>query len=153
MRLPLVADVIPHIGEEVEDLTATLYEVQPTFINVVPRILEKIASQVVIGIQRSSYVKRLAYAAAMAYRIACRARRWAGKEPGLAFRELCAGDAPRVPPLLKKAGLSKIRTILCAGAPLPQKIQETWEVWGVNVRNLYGITEGGYVLCQRAAFP
>jgi long-chain acyl-CoA synthetase len=37
--LPLVARVIPHIGEEVEDLLGTLYEVQPTFLNVVPRIL------------------------------------------------------------------------------------------------------------------
>jgi long-chain acyl-CoA synthetase len=56
-------------------------------------------------------------------------------------------------PLLKKTGLSKIRAVFCAGAPLPFKIQEVWEVWGVNVRNLYGITEGSYVLCQRDAFP
>jgi long-chain acyl-CoA synthetase len=28
-----------------------------------------------------------------------------------------------------------------------------WQIWGVNVRNLYGITEGGYVLCQDGAFP
>ena len=154
MCLPLIADVVPHIGEEVEDLPGTLYEVQPTFINVVPRILEKIASQVVIGMQRSSYVKRLAYGAAVRvgelYRAAC----WKGNVPGLAVRTLYGLATHLVfRPLLKKAGLSKIRTILCAGAPLPQKIQETWEIWGVNVRNLYGITEGGYVLCQRAAFP
>ena len=39
--LPLVAEVVPHIGEEVEDLLGTLYEVQPTFLNVVPRILRR----------------------------------------------------------------------------------------------------------------
>ena len=154
MHLPLVADVIPHIGEEVEDLMGTLYEVQPTFINVVPRILEKIASQVVIGMQRSSYVKRLAYAAAMRVGERYRAKRWAGQELGLVSSALYGLATHLVfRQLLKKAGLSKIRTILCAGAPLPQKIQETWEIWGVNVRNLYGITEGGYVLCQRPAFP
>jgi long-chain acyl-CoA synthetase len=154
MHLPLVADVIPHIGEEVEDLMGTLYEVQPTFINVVPRILEKIASQVVIGMQRSSYVKRLAYAAAMRVGERYRAKRWAGQESGLVSSALYGLATHLVfRQLLKKAGLSKIRTILCAGAPLPQKIQETWEIWGVNVRNLYGITEGGYVLCQRPAFP
>jgi len=54
---------------------------------------------------------------------------------------------------LRKVGLSKIQAILCAGAPLPLKIQEMWQVWGVNVCNLYGITEGGYVLCQGPAFP
>lgn len=154
MYLPLVADVVPHIGEEVEDLPGTLYEVQPTFLNVVPRILEKIASQVVIGMQRSSYLKRRAYRLAMRGGERYRAVRWAGGEPGLGLRATYALARQLVfRPLLKKAGLSKIRTILCAGAPLPSKIQETWEVWGVNVRNLYGITEGGYVLCQRDAFP
>ncbi len=153
MYLPLVADVIPHIGEEVEDLPGTLYEVQPTFINVVPRILEKIASQVTIGMQRSSWAKRLCYAAAMRIGQRYLTKHWADEQPGLVSRALYGLAMHLVfRPLLKKAGLSKIRTVLCAGAPLPSKIQETWEVWGVNVRNLYGITEGGYVLCQRAAF-
>jgi long-chain acyl-CoA synthetase len=154
MCLPLVADVIPHIGEEVEDLPGTLYEVQPTFLNVVPRILERIASHVVIGMQRSSRVKRLAYAAAMRVGEHYRAALWKGERPGLSLGALYAAATHLVfRPLLKKAGLSKIRAVLCAGAPLPPKIQETWEIWGVNVRNLYGITEGGYVLCQRDAFP
>ena len=152
--LPLVAEVIPHIGEEVEDLLGTLYEVQPTFLNVVPRILEKIASQVVIGMQRSSPVKRRIYSWAMAIGARYRQALWAGREPGVSLRVLNALAAALVfQPLLRKVGLSKIQAILCAGAPLPLKIQEMWQVWGVNVRNLYGITEGGYVLCQGPAFP
>jgi long-chain acyl-CoA synthetase len=152
--LPLVADVIPHIGEEVENLPGTLYEVRPTFLNLVPRILEKIASQVVIGIQRSSFVKRGAYAWAMGVGERYRSSTWKGSKPGflLALQQQIA-DLLVFQPLLRKAGLCKIRAILCAGAPLPPKIQEQWEIWGVNVRNLYGITEGGYVLCQRDAFP
>src|SRR5262249_25710707 len=55
-------------------------------------------------------------------------------------------------PLLRKVGLPRIQAVLCAGAPLPPKIHEMWEIWGVNVRNLYGITEGGYVLCQGPSF-
>jgi long-chain acyl-CoA synthetase len=154
MCLPLVADLIPHIGEEVEDLPRTLYEVQPTFINVVPRILEKISSQVIIGMQRSSLVKRHAYAWAMGVGTRYRQERWAGARPGLTLRVLHLLAKWLVfQPLLRKAGLSKIRAVFCAGAPLPLKIQELWEVWGVNVRNLYGITEGSYVLCQRGAFP
>ena len=152
--LPLVAEVIPHIGEEVEDLLGTLYEVQPTFLNVVPRILEKIASQVAIGVQRSSPVKRQVYRWAMAAGVRYRQALWGGRRPGLVLTVLNRLAAALVfQPLLRKVGLSKIETILCAGAPLPLKIQETWEVWGVNVRNLYGITEGSYVLCQGSAFP
>ena len=154
LYLPLVADVVPHTGEEVEDLPRTLYEVQPTYLNVVPRILEKIASQIIIGIQRSSLIKRRVYGWAMRAGGAYRARQWSGKRPGLALSVLRGLAVALVfQPLLKKAGLSKIRTIFCAGAPLPLKIQELWETWGVNVRNLYGITEGSYVLCQRGAFP
>ena len=81
--LPLVAEVVPHIGEEVEDLLGTLYEVQPTFLNVVPRILEKIAiAGRSIGIQRSSLVKRRIYAWAMAIGARYRRARWAGRRPG-----------------------------------------------------------------------
>jgi long-chain acyl-CoA synthetase len=152
--LPLVADVVPHIGEEVEDLLGTLYEVQPTFLNVVPRILEKIASQVVIGMQRSSFGKRHIYTSAMAIGTRYRQAIWAGRRPSLALSLLHKLAAAAVfQPLLRKIGLSKIQAILCAGAPLPLKIQEMWQVLGVNVRNLYGITEGGYVLCQGPAFP
>jgi long-chain acyl-CoA synthetase len=152
--LPLVAQVVPHIGEEVEDLLGTLYEVQPTFLNVVPRILEKIASQVVIGMQRSSPVKRQLYRWAMASGARYRQALWKGREPGLGLSVLNAlATAFVFQPLLRKVGLSKIKAVLCAGAPLPMKIQEMWQVWGVNVRNLYGITEGGYVLCQGPAFP
>jgi long-chain acyl-CoA synthetase len=151
--LPLVAEVVPHIGEEVEDLLGTFYEVQPTFLNVVPRILEKIASQVVIGIQRSSPVKRRIYAAAMAVGTRYRQKMWSGKRPGFALSLLNGLAAALVfQPLLRKIGLSRIEAVLCAGAPLPMKIQEMCQVWGVNVRNLYGITEGGYVLCQGPAF-
>jgi long-chain acyl-CoA synthetase len=152
--LPLVADVIPHIGEEVENLPGTLYEVRPTFINVVPRILEKISSQIVTGIQRSSFIKRAAFAWAMHVGGRYRASAWSGRKPGLLlFAQQWIANQLVFQPLLRKAGLCNIRAILCAGAPLPQKIQEQWEIWGVNVRNLYGITEGGYVLCQRDAFP
>ena len=79
--LPLVADVVPHIGEEVEDLLGTLYEVQPTFLNVVPRVLEKIASQVVIGMQRSSSVKRRSLYRAMAVGARYREARGPGAGP------------------------------------------------------------------------
>lgn len=152
--LPLVADVVPHIGEETENLMGTLYEVQPTFLNVVPRILEKLAAQVTTGIQRSSRLKRHAYAAAMAAGLRYRRALWQGRRPGLgtalAYR---LAQATVFQPMLRKMGLSKMRAVLCAGAPLPAKVHEMWQVWGVNVRNLYGITEGGYVLCQAGAFP
>ena len=55
MCLMLIADVVPHIGEETENLRETLIEVEPTFFHAVPRIWEKIASQILVNIDRSTF--------------------------------------------------------------------------------------------------
>src|SRR5262249_38540963 len=65
MCLMLIADVIPHIGEDTENLRQTLVEVEPTFFHAVPRIWEKFASQILVNVDRSTLLKRLAYKAAM----------------------------------------------------------------------------------------
>ena len=55
-------------------------------------------------------------------------------------------------PMLMKIGMHKLRAALTAGAPIPPPIQSLWQVWGVNLRNLYGITEHTLVLCQSERF-
>jgi long-chain acyl-CoA synthetase len=55
-------------------------------------------------------------------------------------------------PMLMKVGMHKLRAALTAGAPIPQPIQALWQIWAVNLRNLYGITEHTLVLCQCEAF-
>lgn len=152
--LPLIADVIPHIGEEVENLVQTLHEVQPTFFHGVPRIWEKIASQLLVGIDRSSPLKRLAFKAATAIGSRYRENRWQGRGApwilGLAYwlaRKLV------FQPMLLKVGLAGLSSALTAGAPIPPRVQAIWQIWGVNLRNLYGITEGTLVTCQTGDFP
>ena len=154
MCLTLIADVVPHIGEDTENLRQTLIEVEPTFFHAVPRIWEKFASQILVNIDRSTLLKRLAYKAAMSvgdrYARYRRQRRpsplWLafayGLARGLVFK-----------PMLMKIGMHKLRAALTAGAPIPPAIQSLWQVWGVNLRNLYGITEHTLVLCQSERFP
>ena len=154
MCLTLIADVVPHIGEDTENLRQTLIEVEPTFFHAVPRIWEKFASQILVNIDRSTLLKRLAYKAAMSvghrYARYRRQRRpsplWVaiayGLARGLVFK-----------PMLMKIGMHKLRAALTAGAPIPPPIQSLWQVWGVNLRNLYGITEHTLVLCQSERFP
>jgi long-chain acyl-CoA synthetase len=55
--------------------------------------------------------------------------------------------------MLKKLGLHRVRVALSAGAPLPADVQALWQVWGVNLKNLYGQTEGGVVTAQFEPFP
>ena len=152
--LPLVTDCVPHIGEEPENLMGTLFEVQPTFLNVVPRILEKLAAQIVTGIRRSSPLKRVVYQWAETIGQRYCHILWKNQKPDPLLR-LAYWVSRHVvfKPLLTKIGLSKTQSILCAGAPLPPKVHAQWQTYGVNVRNLYGITEGGFVLCQGGEFP
>jgi long-chain acyl-CoA synthetase len=151
--LMLIADVIPHIGEEPENLRETLTEVEPTFFHAVPRVWEKIASQILVNIDRSTRLKRLAYSAAM--RIGRRHAQalWQRRKPSppLALAYAIA-RALVFRPMLLKVGMHQLRAALTAGAPIPQPIQALWQTWGVNLRNLYGITEHTLVLCQCEPF-
>jgi long-chain acyl-CoA synthetase len=54
--------------------------------------------------------------------------------------------------MLMKVGLQRLQAALTAGAPIPPPIQAMWQIWGVNLRNLYGITEHTLVLCQSEPF-
>lgn len=151
--LMLIADVMPHIGEEVENLRETLVEVEPTFFHAVPRVWEKMASQIQVNVDRADPFKRMNYRLAMAI-----ARRhvkyvWARKAPPvwLSAAHLLARQLV-FKPMLMKVGLHKLRAALTAGAPIPPTVQAVWQTWGVNLRNLYGITEHTLVLCQSDPF-
>ena len=153
MCLHLIADVVPHMGEEAENLRETLVEVEPTFFHAVPRVWEKIASQIQVNIDRSDPVKKFSYRAAL--NIARRHMKyvWAHKRPPL--RLAAAYRLARTlvfKPMLMKVGMHRLQAALTAGAPIPPPVQATWQSWGVNLRNLYGITEHTLVLCQSESF-
>jgi long-chain acyl-CoA synthetase len=152
--LMLIADVVPHVGEEVDNLRETLTEVEPTFFHAVPRVWEKIASQIQVNIERSDPVKRLCYRAAMGVAEGYTRRRWQNR-PVSVWQRTAYRLARQLVfrPMLMKVGLHKLRAALTAGAPIPNQVQAVWQCWGVNLRNLYGITEHTLVLCQTGDFP
>src|SRR5262249_20613101 len=118
MCLMLIADIIPHIGEDTENLRQTLVEVEPTFFHAVPQTGEKFASQILVNVDRSALRKRLAYKAAMSVGHRHAKSRWQrqrspfwlaiayGLARGLVFK-----------PMLMKIGMHKLRAALTAGAP------------------------------------
>jgi long-chain acyl-CoA synthetase len=151
--LMLIADVVPHIGEETDNLRETLTEVEPTFFHAVPRVWEKIASQILVNIDRSTAIKRLAYGAAMLVARRYTKCLWVRQRPSLWLAASYQIARTLVfKPMLMKVGLHKLSAALTAGAPIPPTIQALWQIWGVNLRNLYGITEHTLVLCQSEPF-
>src|SRR5262245_7843536 len=143
ITLPLLADVIPHYPEAADAFAEALFEVAPTFLFTVPRYLQKFAAQLLVGLEATSAVKRRAYRLAMAIGRAALRRPW---ETRLLTWRAAAEWVARVPVfrwLLAKVGLAHTRCVLSSGAPLPREVALLWQVWGVNVLEVYGQTEAG----------
>jgi len=153
VTLPLLSKLVPHFGEDLEDLPRTLFEVAPTVLFSVPRYLQKFASQVLVAIGNTTPVKRAAYELAMrTARTQARAR-WDGNHAEtFAYR---VARALVFRPVLEKLGLDALELVISGGAPLPPETMALWQMWGVNLCEIYGQTEeaGAIIAGQRGPFP
>src|SRR6266513_787158 len=153
ITLPLLCGLLPHFGADSEDLPQTLYEVAPEVLFTVPRYLQKFASRVLVGIAGTSPFKRAAYEAAMTIGRRHARRRW---EAGAGFSPAYAAARALVfRPLLEQLGLDELRLAICGGAALPPETMALWQIWGVNVVEIYGQTEeaGAIISGQKSPFP
>lgn len=153
VTLPLLSKLVPHFGEDVEDLPRTFYEVAPTVLFSVPRYLQKFASQVLVGIGNTTPVKRAAYDLAMHVARRQARARWDGRGSAtLAYR---VARELVFKPVLEKLGLDQLELVVSGGAPLPPETMALWQMWGVNVLEIYGQTEtaGAIITGQRGPFP
>ncbi|MGP0094373.1 MAG: AMP-dependent synthetase/ligase [Xanthobacteraceae bacterium] len=155
VTLPLISRLVPHFGESVEDLPATLFEIAPTVLFTVPRYLQKFASQILVGMLNSSPVKRGAYDWAMRFARRHARRRWDGKiTPAQEACYRCL-RAAIFTPILNKLGFNRLELVICGGAALAGETMALWHIYGINVVEMYGQTEtaGGIVAGQRGPFP
>ena len=155
VTLPLFSRLVPHFGENADDLPATLFEVAPTVLFTVPRYLQKFASQLLIGIMNSSPLKRRTADLAMGFARDYARRRWNGGAGRTQDALYVACRAGVFRPILNKIGLDQIELMICAGAPLPPETMTLWQMLGVNVVEMYGQTEtaGGIISGQPGPFP
>lgn len=155
VTLPLFTRLVPHFGEDPEDIAATLFEVAPTVLFTVPRYLQKFASQILVGIMNSSKAKRVSYELAMRFARAHARRRWSGDPSAAQEIAYRAFHAAVFRPMLNKLGFDRLELVVSGGAPLPAETMALWHMYGVNVVEMYGQTEGagGIVAGQRGPFP
>lgn len=155
VTLPLISRVVPHFGEDIEDLPATLFEVAPTVLFAVPRYLQKFAARILVNILGSSAAKRSAYELAMRVARGYLARRWNGEAAFAqgALYQVCHRAV--FAPILNKIGFDRLELVICGGAPLPTDTAALWQMYGVNVVEVYGQTEeaGGIISGQSSPFP
>ncbi len=153
ITLPLVSNLVPHFGEDLGDLPQTLFEVAPTVLFAVPRYLQKFASQVLVGIASTSALKRAAYDAAMRVGRRQVRKRWEGRAGASLGYRLARLAVFR--PLLNKLGFDELELALSGGAPLSAATAALWQIWGVNLCEIYGQTEeaGAIITGQKGPFP
>jgi long-chain acyl-CoA synthetase len=155
ITLPLMSRLVPHFGEDPEDLPTTLFEVAPTVLFTVPRYLQKFGSQILIGMLNSSHAKRMMYEIAMRFARKHARRRWDGTATLVQDALYRACRAVMFAPILNKLGFDRLELLVSGGAPLPSQTMTLWQIFGVNVVEMYGQTEGGggIIAGQRGRFP
>jgi long-chain acyl-CoA synthetase len=155
ITLPLISHIVPHYGESIDALPQTLFEIAPTVLFTVPRYLQKFASQVLVGIANTSASKRAVYDAAMRVGRAFARRRWDGTSNPAARTVYGLMHAAAFRPILNKLGFDALELVICGGAPVPPETIALWQIWGVNVCEIYGQTEtaGAIISGQQGPFP
>ena len=155
VTLPMMSGLVPHFSEDPEDLPQTFFEVAPTVLFTVPRYLQKFASQVLVGIGNTSPLKRAVYELALRVGRRYARGRWDGSNGPLASLAYRILHACAFRPILNKLGFDQLRLVVSGGAPLPPETMALWQIWGVNVCEIYGQTEeaGAIISGQRGPFP
>jgi long-chain acyl-CoA synthetase len=155
ITLPLISNLVPHFGEDPEDLATTFFEVAPTVLFTVPRYLQKFASHVLVGMLNSSRLKRAIYDGAAHLARTHVRRRWAGTATAPENMAYGLLRALVFRPILNKLGFDRLELVVSGGAALPAETRALWHLYGVNIVEMYGQTEeaGGIISGQRGPFP
>lgn len=128
--LPVITGCVPFFVEDPLQVVVAAKEVQPTISFGTPRRWLVLWRQVSAGVEESSRLKR------RLFRLAANAR-------GSRIGSLAAVMVHR--PLLRKIGASRLRVCVVGWAPLPTGLIEFWRGLGIEMRELYGLSETGGV--------
>ena len=154
--VPLLASVVPHIGEPNQSLPSLMNEVRPTYAMGVPRTWEKLVAHVQVSVDSSGVLARKMFELANAVGRARLRRIWK-TNTRFASWWLEALYWPLwlavIWPALHKIGLTYTTGAVSGGAPIPPVVHETVEVWGIPLRDIFGMTETGGIGAQSGAWP
>jgi long-chain acyl-CoA synthetase len=125
-----------------------LREIGPTYFFAPPGVYQRILTSAMIRIEDSAAVKRrlVQYFLDVARRV--ERRRLAGKPVGAGDRLLHAvGRLLVYGPLRDNLGMSQVRLAYTAGEAIGPELFEFYRAIGVNMKQLYGMTESSALIC------
>jgi len=143
ITIPVYRGCTVNFAESLETVPQNLREVRPTIIFGVPRIWEKLHSGIVLGMKDADGVKRLAFHLAVRIGMRYASMKLLKRRPSLALRLAYAlARLTVLAPLCHRVGLDRARIALSAAAPIsPEVLRFFWSL-GVEIREIYGQTEG-----------
>jgi len=116
-----------HFGEGGDALENDIREVRPTVFLAAPRLWERLRASVDAGLRNAGRIKQAAFSFGT------------GSGPRGLRSLLVTG------PVRRRVGLQRVRLALAGGAPMPNDLEIWWAALGVEVREIYGLTETGGV--------
>lgn len=141
--LPLVWGFVVYFAESLDTLFQNLQEVRPTILFAVPRLWEKLYSQLSLHMREVDAVKRWAYQLALGVGRWYALTRLAGQRPRAGLRAAHAvAEVCVLRPLRRRLGLDRVRFAVSGAAPIAPEILEFYHALRVPVREVYGQTEG-----------
>src|SRR6266404_4247961 len=144
----MVAGFTTNCPESAETVLADLKEIGPTYFFAPPRIWENILTSVMIRVDDTARIKRglVRFFLDLARRVErCRL----GHRP-VALRDRLLYPLGRLlvyGPLRDNLGMSRIRVAYTAGEAIGPELFEFYRSLGVNVKQLYGMTESSALIC------
>jgi len=137
-----------HCPESGATVLQDLREIGPTYFFAPPRIWESILTQVMVRIEDAAWVKRWLFHQSMKLAGRVGTARLDGKPLRLADRLLYAlGEVLMYGPLKDRLGLSRIRVAYTAGEAIGPEIFSFYRSIGINIKQLYGMTEATALVC------
>ncbi len=139
---PLHAGCTVNFAEGIQTLQADLKEISPTAFLNVPRIFEKMHTDVAIRIKSAFAPKRWVYRAMLPIGEGVARRRLEGRRVPLPWWPAYAlAYLLLFRPLRNQLGLLNCRLAVCGAAPLSHHLALFFHAIGVPVREAYGMTE------------
>ncbi|MEP9350900.1 AMP-binding protein [Xanthobacter sp. KR7-225] len=153
--VPLVSKLQPHFAPEKAELVEVFRRARPEVIGMTPRFYQKIAVQLALKQQEGSTLDRLAHRLAMGIGRRVVDEYWRGV-PSARWRVLLLDLARRTlfRRLRATVGLDRVKRAQTGSAMMPVDVAALWAIWGMDIREAYGLSEAACAVCyQQRPFP
>lgn len=145
---PMYAGCTVNFAESVQTLQEDMREISPTAFLTVPRIWEKMHSNIQIKIKDALFIKRWFYNAFMPVGRRMADCRLEGRSPSPWLQLLNAiGYMVLFRSLQNKLGLLNCRIYVSGAAPLSSELMRFYHSIGVHIRECFGMTESSGICC------